>query len=315
MTFNSPGDRPLRFGVQLKTADNVEAWLDEVRRAEDAGYDVLTMSDHVPEQLAPLVALTAAASVTSSIRLGTWVLCNDFRHPTILAKEAATLDWLSGGRLELGIGAGWMKEDYEQSGIALDPPGLRIERMAEAVQILRGLWGKDPFSFEGVHYSVRELDGAPKPIQDPLPIQIGGGAKRVLSLAAREADIVGLGMKLTSGEIGPDAGRSLTAEATERKLGFIRDAAGSRWSRLVLNARVLLVSVVNDAVAAAEELGRPLALSAEEVLATPHAFVGDLDRIVDHILACRERYGVSYFTVSQEALTSLAPMVSKLAGQ
>ncbi len=315
MNTDSPGDRPLRFGVQLKTADSAAEWFDEVRRAEDAGYDVLTMSDHVPGQLAPLIALTAAASVSSRIRLGTWVLCNDFRHPAILAKEVATLDMLSHGRLELGIGAGWMTEDYEQAGIPLDRPGLRIERLAETVHLLRGLWGPAPFSFEGEHYTVRELDGAPKPIQDPLPIQIGGGGRRMLTLAAQQADIVGLGMQLSSGTIGPDAGQSLTAEATDQKLTWIREGAGSRWSRLALNARVTMVSVANNATTAAEDLGRPLALSADQVLASPHAFAGDLERIKDHILACRERFGVSYFTVSQKALTPLAPLVSRLAGQ
>lgn len=309
-----PAERPLRFGVQLRGASSAAEWLDEARRAEDAGYDVLTMPDHVGAQLAPLPALTAAAGVTSRIRLGTWVLANDFRHPAVLAKEAATLDLLSAGRLELGLGAGWMNEDYEQTGIPRDRPGVRIERLGETLAVLRGLWQEGPFSFEGRHYTVRALDGHPRPVQRSPPIQVGGGGRRILSLAAREADIVGLGMRLGSGRIGPEAGRSLTAEATDEKIAWVREAAGPRWPGLVLNARVTMVAVGADASTAADQAGRGNGLTEREVMASPHAFVGELPRIADHVHACRERWGLSYFTISQTDLTALAPMVGRLAG-
>lgn len=309
-----PEKQPLRFGVQMRGARSAAEWLDEARRAEDAGFDVLTMPDHIGAQLAPMPALTAAAAVTSRIRLGTWVLANDFRHPAMLAKEAATLDLLSEGRLELGVGAGWMDEDYEQTGIPRDRPGVRIERLAEALKIARGLWADGPFTFDGKHYRVRALDGDPRPIQDPLPVQVGGGGRRILSLAAREANIVGLGMRLGSGVIGPEAGRSLTAEATDEKISWVREAAGSRWPGLVLNARVTMVAVCANANAGAADVGGPNGLADHEVMASPHAFVGDLARIEDHVRACRERWGLSYFTVGQTALEALAPLVGRLAG-
>jgi probable F420-dependent oxidoreductase len=307
-------DRRFRFGVQLRGAQDATQWREKAQRAEGAGYAVASMPDHLGVQWAPLPALAALAAVTTRLRLGTWVLANDFRHPAVLAKEAATLDLLSEGRLELGIGAGWMNEDYRTTGIALDPPRVRVERLGEALAVLRGLWGRGPFSFEGRHYRIRELDGQPKPRQQPLPLQVGGGGPAILSLAARQAQIVGLAMRLSAGAIGPEAARSATAAATDRKLGWVRAAAGERFPALELSARVTLSAVTSGpAAAAAADLGRPLGLSAEELLESPHAAVGDLERIADHLARCRERWGLSYFVFSEDVLEALAPLVARLA--
>jgi probable F420-dependent oxidoreductase len=272
------------------------------------------MPDHLGDQLAPLPALAAAAAATTRLRLGTWVLANDFRHPVMLAKEAATLDLLSDGRLELGIGAGWMNEDYTTSGIPRDAPGVRIARLAEALQVLRGLWGEGRFSFAGRHYTVTELDGRPKPLQRPHPpIAIGGGGRRILELAAREAQIIGLAAQLASGQMGIEAGRSQTAAATDAKHAWIRAALGARAGQVELHARVLHTAVGEAALARGAELGAPHGLSAEELLASPHALIGPEKRIEEHLLAARERWGLSYFTVSEDACEALAPLVARLS--
>jgi probable F420-dependent oxidoreductase len=282
---------------------------------EALGYSVLSMPDHLGDQLAPLPALAAAAAATTSLRLGTWVLANDFRHPVMLAKEAATLDLLSDGRLELGIGAGWMNEDYSGSGIPKDSPGVRIERLAEALRVLRGLWSEAPLTFRGRHYTVTDLDGRPKPLQRPLPVALGGGGRRILELAAREADIIGLAASLPGGRMDRESGRSQTAAATDEKIGWVRGAARERLDRIELHARVLTTAVGDGALARAAELGAPFGLSAQELLDSPHALVGPESRIAEHVLAARERWGFSYFTMSEDAAAALAPVVGKLAGR
>ena len=185
--------RPFRFGVMAQKASTGAQWTEIAKKTEDLGYSSLLMPDHFGEQLAPVPALAVAAAATSSLRVGTLVFANDFRHPTMLAKEAATLDLLSDGRLEVGVGAGWMNEDYAWTGIAHDRAGVRIDRMIESIEILRGLWADGPFSFSGDHYTISEYEGQPKPVQaGGPPVIVGGGGKRVLSTAARLADIVGV---------------------------------------------------------------------------------------------------------------------------
>src|SRR4051794_15610382 len=184
-------DRKFRFGAQCSYAGSGKDWAAKARRLEDLGYATLCMPDHFDDQLAPMPALTAAAAATTTLRVGTLVLGNDYRHPLITAKEAATVDVLSGGRFELGIGAGWMGSDYEQSGIGLDPPGVRIERLAESLAVVKGLLAGGKFSFAGRYYSVTRHPGTPAAVQRPRPpILVGGGGRRILSLAGREADIV-----------------------------------------------------------------------------------------------------------------------------
>jgi probable F420-dependent oxidoreductase len=279
------------------------------------GYSTLTVADHFDDQLAPIPALMAAADTTTTLRVGTLVLCTDFTHPVVIAKEAATIDVLSGGRFELGLGAGWMTSDYERSGIGFDRAGTRIERMGEALNVIDELWSDTPCTFRGKYFTVAGLDGRPKPVQRPRPpILVGGGGKRVLSLAARCADIVGLNVDLRHGVIDDRAGPNATDDATAEKLGWIRDAAGGRFDELELHVRVHVAAVTTDRLSMASALGPVLGLTPEQALRSPHALAGSVEQIVDDLLERRERWGISYIGVGLDALHALAPVVAKLAG-
>jgi probable F420-dependent oxidoreductase len=307
--------RPFRFGIQASGPAGRVGWAALARKIEDLGCSTLTIADHLDDQLAPVPALIAAADATTTLRVGALVLCNDYRHPVVAAKEAATIDLLSGGRLELGLGAGWMTTDYEQAGIALDPPGVRIDRLAEAVTVVKGLLGDEPFTYEGEHYRVKGLDGMPKPVQRPHPpILIGGGGRRVLTLAGREADIVGLNIDLRGGAIDAAAGSNGTAEATEQKLAWVRDAAGPRFDEIELHVRVHLTAVTDDRAALADALAPDFGLTPEQALETPHALVGTVDEIAEDLIARRERFGISYIGISVDALDAIAPVIASLSG-
>jgi probable F420-dependent oxidoreductase len=309
--------RPFRFGVQCSSppAGRRNAWAELARTCEGLGYSTLTVADHFGDQLAPIPALMAAADATSTLRIGALVLCTDFTHPVVIAKEAATIDLLSEGRFELGLGAGWMTTDYAQTGIAFDPPGARIERMGEALAVIDQLWSDAPCTFIGRHFTINHLDGQPKPVQRPRPpVLVGGGGKRVLSLAARCADIVGLNIDLRHGVIDDRSGPNATDEATAQKLDWIRDAAGDRFDQLELHVRVHLVVVSNDRQGMAAALAPAFGMNPEAALRSPHALAGDVDQIIDDLTERRERWGISYIGVGFDALHTLAPVVAKLAG-
>jgi probable F420-dependent oxidoreductase len=307
--------RPFRFGLQAAGAPPGTSWPELARKVEDLGYSTLTVSDHLDDQLAVTPALMAAADATTTLRLGSLTYCNDFHHPVVLAKETATIDLLSGGRLEVGLGAGWMTTDYEQGGIALDRPGVRIERLAEAVEIVTSLWGEGPCRFDGDHYQVHGLDGTPKPLQQPRPpILIGGGGRRVLSLAGQVADIVGLNIALGSGRIDAAAGPTATAGSTDEKLRWIRAAAGDRFDEIELHVRVHLAMVTEDRVGVADAVAPAFGLTPDEALESPHALAGSVSQIVDQCLERRERYGISYIGLGLDAIDAMAPVVARLAG-
>ena len=307
--------RPFRFGLQASSPPAGTTWPELARRIEDLGYDVLTVADHLDDQLAVMPAMQAAADATTTLRIGALVVCNDYRHPVVTAKELATVDVLSGGRLEAGLGAGWMTTDYERAGIPLDRPGARIDRMVEALDVLEALWGDEPATVVGSHYAVRGLDGRPKPLQRPRPpLLIGGGGRRVLSIAARRADIVGLNVNLAKGVIDADAGPDGTAERTDEKLGWIRSAAGARFDDLELQVRVHLVVVVRRPGGDGRGLAPAFGLAPSEALASPHAIAGTVDEIVEDLVARRERWGISYVTVSLDAMEAMAPVVERLRG-
>jgi probable F420-dependent oxidoreductase len=292
-----------------------DAWPELARTCEGLGYSTLTVADHFDDQLAPVPALMAAADATTSLRVGALVLCTDFTHPVVIAKETATIDVLSGGRFELGLGAGWMTSDYERTGIPLDRAGARIERMGEALTVIDQLWSDTPCTFVGKRFTVTALDGRPKPVQRPRPpVLVGGGGKRVLSFAARSADIVGLNVDLRRGVIDEQAGPNATDDATAEKLAWIREAAGARFDELELHVRVHLVVVTDDRWGMAAALGPAFGLSPEQALRSPHALAGSVDQIVDDLVERRERWGISYIGVGVDALHSLAPVVAKLAG-
>jgi probable F420-dependent oxidoreductase len=316
--------RPFRFGIMVETAhDDATAWVSGARRAEQLGYATYLVrdhfvADHFGPQLAPLPALAAAAAATTSLRVGTLVLANDYRHPVLLAKEAATLDVLSGGRLELGLGAGWLESEYARAGLPFDRPGLRVARLTEALQVLKGLFGEGPLSFSGAHYRVTRLDGYPKPVQRPHPpILVGAGSERMLRLAGREADIVGILTASTrTGTLVSDPGECL-AEAVARKLGWVRAGAAGRPGGVELSLIATPVPARNRA-AGAEDVIRQRAWQGVEpdaVLAMPAVLIGDPEAMVDALQERRERFGFSYWVVSDRHLEAFAPVVARLAGR
>ena len=314
--------RPFRFGVICEHMQSAEEWVTKARQAEEYGYSTLLIRDHFirepfGDQLAPLIALMAAASATKTLRVGSLVLDNDYRHPVMLAKEAATLDLLSGGRFELGIGAGWLRSEYEQAGMVFESAGVRVSRLEEAIQVLKGLFADQPLTFAGDHYTITDLNGFPKPAQRPHPpILVGAGSKRMLALAAREADIVGILPKaLPDGTISEEITERLPATLTQ-KVEWVRQAAGERFDELELN--MVITPVFSEhrrqrAEQLAHERGRS-GIAVEDVLDMPSIFIGTPDQMVEDLLRRRERFGFSYFVVSDTSMEAFAPVVSRLAG-
>ena len=274
------------------------------------------MPDHFDDQLAPVPALTAAAAVTESLRVGALVWDNDYKHPLVLAKELATMDVLSEGRVEIGLGAGWMIADYEQSGIPYDSAKVRIDRFVEGLAIIKGLMGAEPFSFSGEHDRITNHTGLPKPVQAPCPpILIGGGGKRVLSIAAREADIVGINATMSAGVIGASVFDTMTAEMVDEKVDIVRHAAGPRWNEIEMNIRAFLVNVTDDASGAADGIAKMLGVTPAQVDATPFALVGPVSKLVDDLVVRRDRWGFSYVIVGMNDVDSFAPVVAALNGR
>jgi len=290
-------------------------WTELARKVEDLGYSTLTMADHFTDQMAPGPALAAAASVTTELRVGTLVYCNDYRHPVVLAKEVATLDLLSDGRFEFGLGAGWMTTDYEETGIELARPGIRIDRMVESLSICRGLLAGEEVTHNGEHYSISGHTAGPGATQKPMPpLLIGGGGKRVLSIAGREADIVGINVNLASGTIGPEAGANATLEYTDEKLEWIKTAAGDRYDDVEIQVRVHVASVTTNRNDFADALAGGLGLSRDQALTSPHLLAGTIEEICDELVARRDRWDMSYIGLGVESIDQLAPVVAKLAG-
>lgn len=297
--------RPFRFTVQAYTARSADEWAATARQAESLGYDALYMPDHMHRQLSPLAALTAAALATRTLRVGAFVFANDYRHPLLLARDLATLDLISGGRLDVGIGAGWARPDYRAMGISYDAPRVRVDRMIEAVGVLRRLWAGGAVDHEGRHYRLRGAELAPAPVQRPFPpLMIGAGGPRMLAFAAREADIVALAPRVRSNgwPLLTDLGRGGTAAKVRR----IREAAGGRWATLELNAIVFDVDVSGH--------GAWLKAAALRVVDTPFLMYGSLRTIRDDLLRRRESYGISHLTVPATAMDALAPLVLELRG-
>jgi probable F420-dependent oxidoreductase len=308
--------RPFRFGVQVNATGDRTAWTDLARRVEDAGYATMTMPDHFGEQLAPVPALQCAADATSTLRLGALVHDNDYKHPVVLAKELATMDVLSDGRVEIGLGAGWMVSDYEQSGIPYDPPGVRVDRLVEGLAVIRGALGPGPFSFAGEHYTVTGYDGQPKPVQSPPPVLIGGGGPRVLRFAAREADIVGINATLTSGAVDETTFASMTPSAVDEKVAIVRAAAeaAGRADAIEMNIRAFMVFVTDDEASAYETLSQFTATPVDVIRESPFALVGPPAKLITDLQERRERWGFSYVIVGQPDIETFAPVVAALAG-
>jgi probable F420-dependent oxidoreductase len=313
--------RPFRFLAEPGDVTDGKALIEAAHRAESIGYSVMVYPDHVviPFGLVPL--LTTVAAVTDRLRVAGFVINNDMRHPALVAQDMASLDVISGGRVEVAIGAGWNRPEYEALGIPFEPNGTRVSRLAEAVAVIKGCFGEGPFSFAGEHYTITNHDGLPKPIQKPMPpLFIGGGGRRLLTLAAREADIVGLAPRALSGADVTRDLRSMTVAATIEKLGWVREAAGDRFDDLEFNIYPSGVPpIVTDharkaAADVLDQLAPPAgaAITVDELLESPHMFIGSVDGLVAKLQEQRERLGISSIMVGD--LDTLAPVVERLAG-
>jgi probable F420-dependent oxidoreductase len=307
------GSPPFRFGVQLRGAATRLEWVEKARKAEALGYAVATMPDHISGQLAPVPALAVVAASTSSLRIGTMVLSNDWRNPVLVAREAATLDLLSEGRLELGIGAGWDRHDYAQLGVPYGPPGVRVARMEQAVDIILQLLEGATVTHSDRFYQLEAATCTPLPVQLPHPpLVIGGGSRRVLSMAGRLADIAHIHTNLSAGQQGGDARPNLRAKATAERVQWVRDAAHERSATPELGIRVIMASVTDRRATRAAELGQRWNLSSDEVFECPQALVGSIDGMAEDLMERREKYGFSFIVWGEEVMEELSPLVSRL---
>lgn len=314
--------RPFRFGVLGEHIRTRDALIGTARRAEDLGYATFLIRDHFIEppfghQLAPFAALATVAAITERLRIGTLVIANDYRPPVLLAKEAATLDLLSGGRFELGLGTGFLKAEYDQAGIPFDPPGVRVDRFADSLAVLKGLFADAPLTYAGTQYTLAAFDSFPKPVQRPHPpILVGAGGRRMLSIAAQEADIIGILTSSTAnGVLARDPAPRLAA-AVQRQLGWIREAAGDRFAAIELSL-VPNVIIADDHERAAADSIRArgwCGVSVADVLAMPSELIGSVDRVIATLQARREQYGFSYYVISDADMEAVAPIVARLAG-
>lgn len=311
-----PRDRPFRFGIQAKPNGSRRDLVELARKVEGLGYSALTMPDHFDDQLAPVPALQCAADATTTLRLGALVYDNDYKHPVVMAKELATMDVLSEGRVEIGLGAGWMESDYAASGIPYDPPGVRVSRFIEGLAVIKGALGPEPFSFQGEHYTITDYNGLPKPVQQLPPVLIGGGAPRVLKFAARNADIVGVNGDLRSGKVDGSVIDSMSAAAVDEKIGWITAAAteAGRLGAIELNVRVFMTAIGDDVNGATEFIAQMTSQTPELVAQTPFALIGPPPKLIDDLRARRERWGFSYVIVGQDDVEAFAPVVEALAG-
>jgi len=305
---------PIRFSASLASIPT-EHMITTARRAEELGYAAVTISDHFSDQPAPLVGLSAVAASTTSIRLLPLVLSNDYREPVVLAKELATLDVVSGGRLDFGIGAGWMTSDYEMAGIDVDSPGTRIRRLAESVEILTALFRGDRVDVDGEFYAVHGELSEPRPVRKGgIPLMLAGGREKMLTLAGAKADIVGINPGLTAGVIDERAGRDATRERTDQKIEWVKEGAGARFDSITLQTRIHLAMITDDREGVAREMAPLLGISADEALGSPHALVGTVAQVVDDVKRWRDRWGLSLISINAESMEDFAPVIEELDG-
>ena len=320
--------RPFRFALQAFEATSKKEWLDTARSAEDLGYSTLFTTDHYfgpgeiaassghrPVDVAPISAMMAAAAATTELRVGCRVFAVDFHHPVVLAKELATIDMLSDGRLEVGIGAGWVAAEYDGLGIPMDRPGIRIERLAEYVELMKEQWRGEPLDIQGTYVRAHGFAGRPQPVQTPHPpIMIGGGAPRILRTAGRLADIVSLNFNNATGALGSASVASATLERTEEKIGWIREGAGDRFPEIELEVGAYFVAVKDDPADAIAAMANRFGVTPEELMSHPHALLGSVDSICETLQQRRESLGISCVTVAQRSAAEFAPVVARLAG-
>jgi probable F420-dependent oxidoreductase len=311
--------KPFRFLAEAVEASTIRELAERIRAAEAMGITTLAIPDHLVPQLAPVPFLATVAALSERLRISAFVHNNDLRHPAVLAQELATLDVLSGGRLDVAIGAGWNEPEYRAIGLPFDPIGVRQARLTEAIAVIKGCFGDGAFSFAGEHYTITDYDAYPKPIQQPHPpIFIGGGGRKTLTLAGREANIIGLAPRILSGQR-PDP-MSITWAATEEKIAWVRDAAGNRFDDLEFNVYPSQwpIVVTDDLRGEARKVidrmkeRTGMELTEQEVIDSPHIFIGSIERFVEKFSELRQRLGISSFLVG--SVDELAPVVERLAG-
>jgi probable F420-dependent oxidoreductase len=313
-------NRPFRFAVITSKVADASAWRERAQRAEQLGYSALLMPDHFQDQLAPLTALATAAAVTDRLAVGTLVFDNDYRHPVVLAKELATLDLLTGGRVEVGMGAGWKRSDYDEAGMQYDPPGTRIDRMVEAIEVMRALWqSTEPVHYAGKHYRIDSAIGTPAPSSPAGPtLCIGGGGRRMLSIAARVADIVAVNATMTSGKLDPSIAATASPDAFDEKLTWVRAAAEAcgRTNEIELQCHCAFVNVTasadeRDAILTA--MAPAFGCDVSDARDIPLTLIGSVEDIVETLQRRRDRWGFTYTVVPDDAMEAMGPVVAELA--
>jgi probable F420-dependent oxidoreductase len=307
-----------RFSLQAVQAGSRREWIELVKRTDGAGFDMLVTADHLDGCLSPFSPLATAAEVSDRLRLGVLVLNNDFYSPSVLAREAATLDLLSDGRVEIGLGAGHAKPEYDRAGITFDSAPTRVDRLEEAVVILRRLFDREVVTFSGRHYRLVEERCDPAPLQAHLPLLVGGGGRRVLGIGARHADAVGftgLGRILADGQHHDPNG--FRPQRVDQAVDWIRSEAGSRIRSLELQALVQKVVVTDNARGVAADIAQKAlpSLSADDVLTTPYLMIGSAPELIERLLGQRERWGFTHYTLRRDALSQIEPVVAALVGR
>jgi probable F420-dependent oxidoreductase len=309
MTTTSPA-KPFVFGVVVRKAESGRAWAERARLIEQSGFTTLLMPDHfVGPRFAPIAALSAAAAATSTLRVGTLVFSNDYRHPVVLGKELATLDVLSDGRLDVGLGTGWMREDYDRAGLSFDTPKVRFDRFVESLQVLRGVWGEGAFSFNGEHYTIDELVQEPKPVQKPFPkFLFPGGGPKMLRLAGQYADYVNLTLRVRADGSAPDESDG-GLESFLGKIETIRQSAGDRFDHIAIGTSIQQVGIPQD-----KENWSAVNLARQAD--TPQVLLGDVSEMVDKLRFWRDTHGLNFFVLHNDKdLETFIPVVEKLAGE
>jgi probable F420-dependent oxidoreductase len=326
--------RPFRFGVMTNGGTTTGEVVDLAKKVEDLGYDAIYYNDHyagpgpamesanhAPQELAAIPIAVLAATATRTLIVGFRVICIDYHQPIVLAKELATLDQLSNGRLEIGLGAGWIASEYEAMNVRLDPPSVRVQRLGEVVELLRQCFDDRQVDFDGATgVSAHGFSGVPKPTQRPgPPIAIGGGGPKVLQLAGRVADVVAFNIDNRAGKLAPENIRRTTAGPTLEKIDLIEEAAGDRFEQIELEIGAHFTFVTPDVDATVSQLGAMtfgmFDLSPEDALQHPHVLIGDVDRICDIVEERRDTFGFNRVTVLQHTVDAFAPVVDRLSGK
>lgn len=315
MSSGSGSPHPFRFGTELHGPFAGRSWTDTVREIESLGYSTMFVPDHFDEGFGPIAAMASAAAVTTTLNVGSLVFDCDYRHPAVLAREMATIDALSEGRLEVGLGAGWKRWDYDVTGIAMEAPKVRVDRMIEHTKIIKALFNEEPVTFAGEHYRITDLPGTPRPYRaGGPPILIGGGQQRVLRFAGANADIVGVNASIHSGAVDTAAAHDAMPERIDEKVGWLRAGAGDRFDNIEINAWLAAAEITDDTPGVAELIAQLFEVDPKDGLSSPLTLIGSVVECADRLRERRERWGYSYTVIPGDKARDFAPLVKQLTG-